>query len=153
MNKLWHICVILSCIFFMNGCGMWQKSDKELEHVGIAKSEEVNGSQIIVEATLKDKKLVKIRIDETGAKSFDGTLNGSKKELGDSYNMKSYSDIGKEWYEQINALEKFIEEYGVDYVEVNEEGKAVNPDLVTQCTIRVDEYLNVSKAAIENASK
>ena len=29
----------------------------------------------------------------------------SKKELGDAYKMKEYSSIGKEWYEQVNALE------------------------------------------------
>ncbi|MEG1800559.1 MAG: hypothetical protein RR273_01165 [Oscillospiraceae bacterium] len=33
----------------------------------------------------------------------------SKRELGDAYNMKPASPIGKEWYEQINSLEKYLE--------------------------------------------
>lgn len=33
----------------------------------------------------------------------------SKRDLGDAYNMKSASPIGKEWYEQIDALEKYLE--------------------------------------------
>jgi len=32
----------------------------------------------------------------------------SKRELGDEYNMKPASDIGKEWYEQINSLESWL---------------------------------------------
>ncbi len=33
----------------------------------------------------------------------------SKKELGDAYGMKAASSIGKEWYEQIESLEKWLE--------------------------------------------
>lgn len=33
----------------------------------------------------------------------------SKKELGDAYGMKAASGIGKEWYEQIESLEKWLE--------------------------------------------
>ncbi|MBE6895272.1 MAG: hypothetical protein E7483_06725 [Ruminococcaceae bacterium] len=61
----------------------------------------------------------KVYIDEVQSKIyFDG--NGqlvnrdayndirSKRELGDEYNMKPASDIGKEWYEQINSLESWL---------------------------------------------
>lgn len=33
----------------------------------------------------------------------------SKKELGDAYGMKAASSIGKEWYQQIESLEKWLE--------------------------------------------
>ena len=33
----------------------------------------------------------------------------SKKELGDAYGMKAASGIGKEWYQQIESLEKWLE--------------------------------------------
>ena len=135
----------------LSGCGMWQSSVKQVEKVGVAKSEEVNGSQIVVEATVMDDKLVKIRIDETGAKSFDGSMSGTKKELGDEYNMRSFSDIGKEWYEQINALELFIEEYGLEAVTVDSDGRPTNDDLKTSCTISVEEYLDVAEDAVYNA--
>lgn len=61
----------------------------------------------------------KVYIDEVQSKIyFDG--NGqlvnkdayseirSKRELGDEYGMKAASDIGKEWYEQINSLESWL---------------------------------------------
>ena len=142
---------ILLCILLLHGCGMWKSSDKQLEKVGVAKSEEKNGSQIVVEVTVVDDKLMKIRIDETGAKSFDGTMSGTKKELGDEYNMRSFSDIGKEWYEQINALELFIEEYGLEAVTVDSDGRPTNDDLKTSCTISVEEFLNVAEDAVYNA--
>lgn len=149
--KLIKILSIMMYLMMLNGCGMWQGSDKQLEKVGVAKSEEENGSQIVVEATVVDDKLIKIRIDETGAKSFDGSMSGTKKELGDDYNMRSFSDIGKEWYEQINALELFIEEYGLEAVTVDSDGRATNDDLKTSCTISVEEYLDVAEDAVYNA--
>lgn len=61
----------------------------------------------------------KVYIDEVQSKIyFDG--NGqlvnrdtyseirSKRELGNEYGMKAASDIGKEWYEQINSLESWL---------------------------------------------
>ncbi len=61
----------------------------------------------------------KVYIDEVQSKIyFDGQgrldeskNNGeirSKRELGDEYGMKPASDIGKEWYEQINSLEDYL---------------------------------------------
>lgn len=66
-----------------------------------------------------DGKIVKISIDEVESKiGFDssGQLADftagevkSKKELGDAYGMKAASSIGKEWYQQIESLEKWLE--------------------------------------------
>ncbi len=57
----------------------------------------------------------KIGIDSTGQLAdFTAGEVKSKKELGDAYGMKAYSGIGKEWYQQVETLEKWLE------------GKAVN---------------------------
>ena len=66
-----------------------------------------------------DGKIVKISIDEVESKiGFDSTGQladftagevKSKKELGDAYGMKAASSIGKEWYQQIESLEKWLE--------------------------------------------
>lgn len=68
-----------------------------------------------------DKDIIqKVYIDEVESKIyFDGMGNidhsktdryvRSKRELGDEYGMKGASDIGKEWYEQINSLEDYLE--------------------------------------------
>ncbi len=63
--------------------------------------------------------IVRISIDEVETNvGFDnaGQLTDftpgevkSKKELGDAYGMKAASGIGKEWYEQIESLEKWLE--------------------------------------------
>ena len=48
----------------------------------------------------------KVGFDATGA--LTGELTGehpTKKELGDGYGMKAASGIGKEWFEQVEALE------------------------------------------------
>ncbi len=50
-----------------------------------------------------------IYFDEMG--QFSNYVSGeviSKKELGDNYGMKEASPIGKEWYEQIDALEDYM---------------------------------------------
>ncbi|MBQ9844991.1 MAG: hypothetical protein IJO54_02785 [Oscillospiraceae bacterium] len=62
----------------------------------------------------------KIYIDEVESKiyfdgqgSLDENKNSrpirTKRELGDEYGMKAASNIGKEWYEQINSLEAYLE--------------------------------------------
>ncbi|MBR6610524.1 MAG: hypothetical protein IKK99_09960 [Oscillospiraceae bacterium] len=63
--------------------------------------------------------IVRISIDEVESNiGFDNTGRladftpgevKSKKELGDAYGMKAASSIGKEWYQQIESLEKWLE--------------------------------------------
>ncbi|MEG1773428.1 MAG: hypothetical protein RR320_01095 [Oscillospiraceae bacterium] len=66
----------------------------------------------------EDNTILSVRFDTVQAKvGFDlaGMFTGdvttpiqTKRELGDSYGMKAASGIGKEWYEQINALEQWM---------------------------------------------
>ncbi|MBS3991596.1 MAG: hypothetical protein KGZ51_05935 [Erysipelothrix sp.] len=74
----------------------------------------------------------------------------TKREKGSAYNMKSVSEIGKEWDEQIMALEAFI--VGKTLTEVKAlplaEGRvAESEDLRSSVSIRVGDYM----AAIEKA--
>jgi len=86
----------------------------------------------------------------------------TKKEKGDEYGMVGSSTIGKEWYEQIAALEeamvgmtaadvKAIETYEKDasHTAVPKEGT----DLAASVTISIDGYQDIVVAAIENAVK
>lgn len=67
----------------------------------------------------KDGNIVRISIDEVESNiGIDGTGQladftagevKSKKELGDAYGMKAASSIGKEWYQQVESLEKWLE--------------------------------------------
>lgn len=54
-------------------------------------------------------KIVKINIDEVEFRPGATGEITSKKELGDNYGMKAASGIGKEWYQQVNDLEKWLE--------------------------------------------
>lgn len=133
------------------GCSLWQQTEEKIEKVGVATSDDE--IPIVVEITLLNDKITKINIDEKNARSFDGTITGSKKELGDQYNMRPYSSIGKEWNEQIEVLETYIEENGIDAVMIDEEGYITNDDLKMECTIEVDDYLEVTYEAIKNATE
>ncbi len=52
----------------------------------------------------------KIYFDSNGQLVTNGTNTDirSKRELGDEYNMKPASSIGKEWYEQVNSIESWL---------------------------------------------
>lgn len=95
---------------------------------------------------LKDGRLNEVEIDET-ANGKDKT----KKELGNAYEMKQASKIGKEWYQQIEFLENYIVRNGVEDIKVNSEGKAESNDVTSGCTIRIDGFLKAVKEAEKNA--
>jgi hypothetical protein len=96
----------------------------------------------------------KVNFDATGkittdlSKTFD-----SKKELGDAYDMKKASSIGKEWYEQAAALEKYIVGKTIDEVKgiAVSEGKPTDPGLKSSVTMSISGYLDVVAKAVENA--
>ena len=87
-------------------------------------------------------KIVKVVIDE-----FDDE-GVSKKDLGEEYGMKDASSIGKEWNEQIEFLENYIVENGIDAVKVNADGYA-EEDVKTGCTVYIASYLDAVKQAAE----
>lgn len=111
-----------------------------------------------------DGKIVNVKIDMTQAKvNFDaaGLLTTdiaaevkTKVELGDEYGMAAASPIGKEWYEQIAALEdwmvgKTIEE--VMALQLSAEGVPAEADLTSSVTIHVGDYLKAVQKAVANA--
>ena len=103
----------------------------------------------------------KIGFDAAGA--LTGELTGehpTKKELGDAYGMKAATSIGKEWYEQAEALEawcigKTVEE--VVTMPTYDKGDGHHTqvpddvDLKTGCTIDVGSFLDALQKAADNA--
>ncbi len=92
------------------------------ESYGYSDGQYGNGSvkTAVVAAVFDEKgKIIKVSVDEINSNIyFDnmGTLQNfapgevkSKRELGDTYGMKKYSGIGKEWYQQADSLEKWLE--------------------------------------------
>lgn len=105
-----------------------------------------------------DGKITSCLIDASQAKCTmaDGAFTvaegnfASKKELKEDYNMKGASPIGKEWYEQAAALEKFAVGKTPDELKaaVGENGYPTDADLSAGCTILVSGIIdNIVKAA------
>ncbi|HZK58027.1 MAG TPA: hypothetical protein VFD17_06935 [Clostridia bacterium] len=83
----------------------------------------------------------------------------TKVELGNDYNMKRVSDIGKEWFEQIAELEKWIEGKTVDEIRamrVKERDPSHThvpdePELTSTVTITVQDYVAAVAKSQKNA--
>lgn len=116
---------------------------------------------------VKDGKVAKVILDVLQPKveyNEDGTLKTdvkaveikSKKVLGDAYGMKEASGIKKEWWEQANAIEawmegKTLEEVLALPVEDKEDKKVATGDLAASVTVGVADYLKVFEEAFNNA--
>lgn len=140
MKKLW----ILGALALML-CGCSNKKEV-VETKGIGTYTNESGEKTTAKVTYKDGKIDDVDIDET-AKGKDKT----KKELGDDYHMKQASKINKEWDEQVDFFEDYVEKNGIDKIKLNSEGKAENEDVKSGCTIAVDGFINAIKDAKENA--
>ena len=117
----------------------------------------------------KEGKVVNITIDTAQTKvSFDKDLqltsdvkaeNKTKVELKDGYGMVKASTIGKEWYQQIEELEKWMVGKSVDEIkslkvkERDESHKNVPdvPELTSLVTITVEGYIAAVEEAYNNA--
>lgn len=101
----------------------------------------------------------KIAFDATGAVTTDlNTSFKTKKELGDEYGMKPASAIGKEWHEQIYALEQYALGKTVqDFTSMPLKDNGDHPntpdveDLASSCTMTVSEFLEATTKAVANA--
>ena len=85
--------------------------------------------------------------------------NKTKKELGDDYNMRGASSIGKEWYEQIAALEnwmkgKTVAEIKALKVKQRDAAHPAVPDareLTSLVTITVQDYIAAVAESFEKS--
>ena len=102
----------------------------------------------------------KVNFDATGAITTDlATKFKTKKELKEDYNMKVASPIGKEWYEQIDALEKYAmgktaEEFVATPTKAKDEHHTAVPDvedLASSCTMDIGSFLAAAEKAVANA--
>lgn len=101
-----------------------------------------------------------VKFDQTGKIQSDiaTTTFQSKKELGDKYGMKKNSGIGKEWFEQAAAIEKWMTGKTADQIKnmklkQGPEGDNITDeaDLASSATIGIDDFITVAVAAINNA--
>lgn len=94
-----------------------------------------DGAETTAVLTKEDGKLTGVTIDVVDAEG------NSKKELGNDYNIKKASTIGKEWFEQVDFLENYILEHGVDSVKLDKDGYAESEDVKSGCTINLTDIM------------
>lgn len=106
-----------------------------------------------------DGKIVQIKIDEAQTKPDLAQDNGNVSDLrtklekqGD-YGMKVASPIGKEWYEQVDAFEKWATGKTADEVKAaaDTDGYPTDADLKAGCTINVAGFVNAVSNAVAGA--
>ena len=78
----------------------------------------------------------------------------SKKELGDDYGMRVASPIGKEWDEQVEAIEAYAVGKTVEELKtkaIDENGVVADADLASGATIYMGSFIWAIEAAVNNA--
>ena len=129
------------------------------------KAGSASGYIYITAVTLDDEgKIAGVIFDATQPKgSFDttGAVVGeavtevvTKYDIKDGYGMKKASKIGKEWYEQMDALSAWcIGKTPAEVIGMNldEGGHATDVDLVAGCTVHINDQLAALAKAVANA--
>ena len=97
---------------------------------------------------------IRVAVEINGADvvsvSIDETEEGvSKKELGDEYGLKRASGIGKEWDEQIAFLESYLAAHGAQDLLYDAQGRALNADVLSGCTISIQKYEQTYAQALD----
>lgn len=99
----------------------------------------------------------KVAFDATGAITKSDEKAPTKKVKKEDYGMKKASKIGKEWYEQVDFLEKWAigknvkDVIGMKTEVKNDHEITTDADLLTGCTIEVKDFLAALNKAVESA--
>lgn len=133
--------ILIGLLLLLCGCG-----SKEVVKKGEGTYTNQEGEVTTVHVTYKNDKLTKVTIDET-------TGTTTKRKLGKEYHMKDASVIGKEWDEQMDYLQTYIKDHGIAEIQLDEQGKAKNEDVLSGCTISIDGYLKAVKSAMEQSKE
>ena len=131
-------------------------SDKEVKFDTTFASVVLEGN--VIKYVYFDVAQDKVTFDATGHVTSDNTAPTSKKALGDKYGMKDKSSIKKEWYEQVEALEKWAVGKTVEEVlnmpttqKDEKHTVSADKDLMTGCTIGVTAFQQALDKAAKNA--
>ena len=115
--------------------------------------EKAEFNAIVVGVALQDDKIVHVSIDQSQQKvAVEGEeavmdLAQTKKQQGDAYDMKKASPIGKEWFEQIEAVEKDL----VGKTKDEAVAYFAGDDVKSSATITVDAFSEALVKAIDTA--
>ena len=71
----------------------------------------------------------------------------SSKEKYDDYGIRRVSGLGKEWWKEVSFLETWMEGNDIAALELDENGHAVNADVIYGATINLSNF----KEAVQDA--
>ncbi|MDD2375492.1 MAG: hypothetical protein PHE63_10630 [Eubacteriales bacterium] len=106
-----------------------------------------------------DTAQTRVNFDENGVITSDKEAEiKTKRELGNDYGMIKASGIGREWFEQIDAVEEWMTGKTASEIanmKLNQNDSGANipgeADLTSKATLKIDDYLKVTAEAIANA--
>lgn len=139
-------------------------TDKNGVKSGTAQSDTIMCSVLVdnagkVNKIFIDRVWAPITFDDTGKIiTPKGTAFPSRRALGDQFGMKKASPIGREWYEQADAIQTWMTGKTADQIknmktktDANGKATSAEPDLTSSATVSISEFIEVAVAAINNA--
>ena len=108
----------------------------------------------VIESCKIDAIQGKVTFDINGKVTSEAGVVLSKKELGDDYGMRVASPIGKEWDEQVEAIEAYAVGKTVEELKtkaIDESGVVKDADLASGATIYMGSFIWAIEAAVNNA--
>ena len=108
----------------------------------------------VIESCAIDAIQGKVTFTAEGIVSSEAGEVLSKKELGDDYGMRVASPIGKEWDEQVEAIEAYAVGKTVEELKtkaIDENGVVADADLASGATIYMGSFIWAIEAAVNNA--
>ena len=150
--------VLMAALLLCTGCAcsMNQKPSPTPSSTPTASSapeekraEDITGEETqfgtpIVSLIMKDGKITEISIDEI-------TGDSTKKQMGEAYQLPETAV--DTWVNQIQHLENYILNHDVNQIQTDAAGKAVDEDLLSGCTIQIDNYLKTVRKAMSEAKQ
>lgn len=148
---------VLAIITVFAGCGKKKNDEtpsasdpaqgsvkyKDGEYIASSPDYDDQGYMATVKIIVKDGQVASIDCDGLAK---EGDSKKVRSENG-TYSMKS-AGAKHEWHEQIAYLEKHVLTNGIDSVSVKTDQKT---DTVTGCTIKVKDYVDLIKKALDSA--
>ena len=108
----------------------------------------------VIESCEIDAVQGKVAFDAEGQLTAETGDVLSKKELGENYGMKAFSPIGKEWDEQVEAIEAYAVGKTVEELKskaIDESGVVKDADLASGATIYMGSFIWGIEGAVNNA--
>ena len=112
------------------------------------------GDNGVIESCEIDAVQGKVAFDAEGQLTAETGDVLSKKELGENYGMKAFSPIGKEWDEQVEAIEAYAVGKTVEELKttaIDESGVVKDADLASGATIYMGSFIWGIEGAVNNA--